>query len=265
FSSTDLFHEQHLLGVINLLELDLDDLAAACGHDLAHIGGLNGQLAMTAVNEHSQLHAARTAMIEERIQRSADGAAGIKHVVADDDIAAFDLEANGAGGDDGTDAGSGKIVAVELDVEHARFDRSLFDGRDELAEPLGERNSAALDADEGQVGAAVALFHDFVGQPHQRALDLGGRHQPAFDPQASHIFCLAHGCFCSSLMIAVLLPDDTRGHHAGASCGELALSMSAQDHAPAAAREKSPLLPPDLDSRRTSRMTMPLSSALVMS
>ena len=72
-----------------------------------------------------------------------------------------------------------KIVAVKADVEHARIHRMLLDLRDQRAQPLGQRNAAALDADQPDVVAAIVLFDDLVRQPHQRALDLGGRHQPA--------------------------------------------------------------------------------------
>ena len=62
----------------------------------ADIGGLDGQLPMAAVDEYRQLHAARAAVIEQGVERGADGAAGIEHVVAQDHVAAFDVEADGA-------------------------------------------------------------------------------------------------------------------------------------------------------------------------
>ena len=83
----------------------------------------------------------------------------------------------------GRDVRGGQVVAVELDVEHAGIDRALLDAGDQLAQPLGQRNAAALDADQRQVFAAVALFNNLVGQAHQGALDLRGGHQPALDAQ----------------------------------------------------------------------------------
>ena len=63
-----------------------------------------------------------------------------------------------------------------------------------MPEPLRQGNSAALDADQGQVFAAVALLDDLVGQAHQGALDLGGGHQPAFQAQAGSVLGFAHVC-----------------------------------------------------------------------
>ena len=110
------------------------------------------------------------------------------------------------GRDHRTHVGGGQIVAIELDVEHAGIDRALLDAGDQFAQPLGQRNSAALDADQRQVLAAVALFNDLVGQAHQSALDLRGGHQPAFDAQGGVSLVLRSW----SLFPACLSQDDTR-------------------------------------------------------
>src|SRR5208337_203422 len=93
--------QQNLLVVVDLLELDLDNLAAAGGHMLANVSGLDGQFAVAAVDEHSQLHAARPALVEERIERGADSAAGEEHIVAENHIAALDVDADGSRRDHG--------------------------------------------------------------------------------------------------------------------------------------------------------------------
>ena len=159
---------------------------------LAHIGGLDGQLAMAAVDQHGQLHAARPAMVEERVQRGADGAAGVEHIVADHHVAALHIEADRSRRNHRANAGRGEIVAVKLDIEHARVHGPLFDAGDQLAQPFRQRNAAALDPHQGQILAAVALFHDLVGQAHQGALNLRGRHQPALHSQAGVGFRFAH-------------------------------------------------------------------------
>src|SRR5450631_3791401 len=120
------FDKQNLLIVIDLAELDFDNLAAAGGHGLADVGGFNGQLAMSAVDQDGQLYAAGAAVIEEGVEGSANGAAGVEHVVAEDNIATRDVESNCAGSDDWTNVGSGKVVAVKLDIEKAGVDRTLF-------------------------------------------------------------------------------------------------------------------------------------------
>ena len=57
-------HQQHLLCIVDLLELHFDNLAAARGDMLAHIGRFNRQLAMSAVDQHAKLHPARASVIE---------------------------------------------------------------------------------------------------------------------------------------------------------------------------------------------------------
>ena len=57
-------------------------------HHAADVAGLDGQLAVAAVDEHQQLHARRAAVVEQRVQRGAHGAAGVEHVVHEDDVLA---------------------------------------------------------------------------------------------------------------------------------------------------------------------------------
>ena len=42
---------------------------------------------MTAVDQHQQLYAPRTAMVKERIQRRAYGSAGVENIVDQNDVA----------------------------------------------------------------------------------------------------------------------------------------------------------------------------------
>src|SRR3569833_3925659 len=102
-------------------------------------------------------------MVEEGVESGADGAAGVEHVIAENDIAALHVATEGAGRNHGADVGGGKVVSIELDVESAGFHGALFDAGDELAKALGEGDSAALEADQGQVLAAVAFLVDLVG------------------------------------------------------------------------------------------------------
>ncbi len=83
---------------------------------------------------------------------------------------------------------------------------TFFDAGDELAQPLRQRHSAALDADQRQVFAAIALLDDLVGQAHQGSLNLGGGHQPALDAQGGLVWHFAH----RFSLAACLSTDDTR-------------------------------------------------------
>ena len=123
--------EQHLLVIVDFFQLDFDDLALRGRNGSADEGGFDGELAMAAVDEDQQLHAARAAVVEERIEGGANGAAGVEHVVDQDDVAAVDIEAERAGNDDGAHIARGEVVAIEADVEDAGIDRMLFDAGDE--------------------------------------------------------------------------------------------------------------------------------------
>src|ERR1700677_3053146 len=136
------FDQQHLLVVVYFAKLYFDDFAAAGWHMLTDIRGLDGQLAMAAVNQHSQLHTARAAVVEQRVKSGPDCPAGIKHVVADHHVAAFNLDADGSRSDHGTNVGGGKVVAIKLDVEHAGGDGMLLDAGDQRAQTLGSGDGA---------------------------------------------------------------------------------------------------------------------------
>jgi len=57
------------------------------GKVLADVVGTDRQLAMAAVGEHGELHALRAAVVEQRLDRRAHGAAREQHVVDDHDRA----------------------------------------------------------------------------------------------------------------------------------------------------------------------------------
>src|ERR1035438_3626929 len=119
---------------------------------------LDRQFAVAAVNQDGKLHAARPSVIEESVKRSADGAARVKYIIAENHVASLHIEPDGAGSDHGTNVRRRQIVAVKLDVECARIHRPLLNAGDELSQPLRQRNPTPFNADQGQVLAAITLF-----------------------------------------------------------------------------------------------------------
>jgi len=69
----------------------------------------------------------------------------------------------------------------------------------EISLPTFRQGTRALDAHQRQALAAVALFNNLVGQAHQRALNLRGRHQSAFQAQTRFVFGFAHGRFLAAI------------------------------------------------------------------
>ena len=62
------------------------------GKRLPEVIGRDGQLAVSAVNEHGKLDAGGAAVVDEFGERGADGAPGEKDIVKEDDVRAFDRE-----------------------------------------------------------------------------------------------------------------------------------------------------------------------------
>ena len=144
--------DRHFVDPVDLLEADVDPLLARGRQVLADVVGAEGQLAVAAVAEDGELDPARAAVVEERLDRGADGAAGEEDVVDEDDGALGEVEVDVGGVDDRLRGGrlGADVVAVEGDVEVA--DRQLGPGQlaDEGVQPAGQHRAAGVDPDDRQ-------------------------------------------------------------------------------------------------------------------
>ena len=142
---------------------------AGRGQVLADVVGPDRQLAVAAVAEHGELHAARAAVVEEGVDRGAHGAAGEEDVVDEDDGALAGVELDVGGVDDRLAGGvlGADVVAVEADVEVA--DRQLGAGQlgEEVVEATGEDRAASVDADDRESLGLGVLLGDLMGDPSQ--------------------------------------------------------------------------------------------------
>src|SRR6266576_1528986 len=89
-----LFHQQDLLRIVDLSQFDLDHFIHTRLNESTHVGGFNGQLAMSPVNDDTTLHPAWASVGKERVEGGADRAAGEQHVVDQDDALVFNIQAN---------------------------------------------------------------------------------------------------------------------------------------------------------------------------
>src|SRR5579875_3186021 len=178
-SRLDAFDEDDLLVAVDFAELNFDDLALGGGDGASDEGGLDGELAVAAIDEDEELDAAGAPVVEEGVESGADGASGVEDVVDEDDIASVDVEAEGTGVDDGADVAGREVVAIEADVEGTGIDGVFFDAADQGGEALGDGDAAALDADESDGGRAVIFLDDLMSQANEGALNFGGGHNPA--------------------------------------------------------------------------------------
>src|SRR5579859_2434307 len=140
---------------------------------------------MSAIDQHQQLHAPRTAMIEERVESRADGAAGVEDVIHENDVLVIDIKADLHRIDHRLRTGSREIVAIEIDVKGPHLNWRLFNLGYQVSKPLCQGNSPPFYSDESQPLYAVIFFNDFMCETNQRSLDLRGRHETRFFTQRS--------------------------------------------------------------------------------
>ena len=78
--------------LVDLVQLDLDAVAARGRQVLADVVGPDRQLAVAAVGENGELDAIGASVLDQRVDRGADRAAGVEDVVDEDHRAALELE-----------------------------------------------------------------------------------------------------------------------------------------------------------------------------
>ena len=77
--------DEHRVPAVHLLEQDVHHLRPGSRDVLADVVGADGQLAVSAVDEHRQLDDPRPAVLGQRVKRRPNRAAGEQHVVDEDD------------------------------------------------------------------------------------------------------------------------------------------------------------------------------------
>ena len=148
--------------------------SSAVGQVLADVVGLDRQLAVAAVHQHDELNRLGPAEIDQRVERRARRAAGVEHVVHQQDLRVVDREGNLGAAHHRlrADRVPHQIVAVERDVERAGrhlVAGDLLDARGPGAWRCGTPRRAH--ADEREVVDAFVAFDDFVGDAGEGAAD----------------------------------------------------------------------------------------------
>ena len=122
---------------VELGDVHVDALGAVGREVLADVVGADRQLAVAAVGQHGELDARRAAVVEQRLDRGAHGAAGVEHVVDEHDRVVLEPERQVAGADLGRLARV-EVVAVEGDVDVAGGELGLQQIGDEPVQAVGE-------------------------------------------------------------------------------------------------------------------------------
>src|SRR5215212_722311 len=129
-----------------------------------------------AINQHSELYATRAAEVDQLIERGANRATGVKHVVDQNDVAVFDVAGKICAIDDRLGADGREIVAIERDVEYADWRSIAFEIGNLLRHAFSEGNSATPDYNQKQVAGAVIFFDNFGRQARQCPIDARAIH-----------------------------------------------------------------------------------------
>jgi dihydroorotate dehydrogenase (NAD+) catalytic subunit len=142
--------------------------------------GLDGHFTVAAVDEDAERDALGPAEVEETVHGGANSAAGVKHVVHEDQVHAVHGKSNVRGLQDGLGSNFREVVAIERDVESADWHLDAIDSTHGPGDALGERHSPAADANEREVSRAAAFLNNLMGKALQSPVDLGSGHQLAF-------------------------------------------------------------------------------------
>src|SRR4051812_14710049 len=84
--------QQYLLHIVNLLQLHFDDLVLSRLDHSSDIPSLDGKFAPAAIDQHTELDACRTTLIEERVKSGANCAPSVQDVIEEDNVFAGDTE-----------------------------------------------------------------------------------------------------------------------------------------------------------------------------
>src|SRR5713101_7067291 len=167
-------NDHRLVDAVLLRHENLDPLRVRRGYVLAHVVGTDGQLAMSAVDQHRQLDRPRPSEVHERIHRRACGPAVVDDIVDEHDHLSVDVGHVGLA----TVCRDAQmpIVAVLADVERAHCDRCPLELHEAVRQATREVVSFGHHADQHQVARAAAAFEDLVRDARKRTPDLLGVH-----------------------------------------------------------------------------------------
>src|SRR5438552_8000610 len=160
-----------LVGGVGFAEHDLDDLALRRRDALADVVRLDRELAVPPVDQNGQADGARTAEVDDSVERRPDGAAGVVHVGAEDHGAVVQVELDLGLLQERLRGDHGEIVPIQRDVQRPDRKRGPDQIRETLGEPGGERNSSRSDPDKGEASQILLALRDLVCHPVDHPAD----------------------------------------------------------------------------------------------
>src|SRR5439155_15468273 len=135
---------------------------------------LDGELTPTAIDQDHEGDTTRPTKVGQLVQRGAHGAAGVQHVVDDDDVLALDIDGNPRLPHERSRPNRLQVVAIERDVERPLRDARLVALGDARHETRRELDTAALNSDNDETIRSVVQLDDLVGHTPERSIDGSG-------------------------------------------------------------------------------------------
>jgi len=143
--------QQYLLHIVNLLQLHFDDLVLSRLDHSSDIPSLDGKFAPAAIDQHTELDACRTTLIEERVKSGANCAPSVQDVIEEDNVFAGDTEVDFGVIEDRLHADGGKVVAIQVDIQNAGGDLDVLERCNLGGKSVRDRSAAATDTNEGEM------------------------------------------------------------------------------------------------------------------
>lgn len=134
--------------------------------------GTDRKLAVPAIDEDREPDGTRAAVVDERVHRSADRAAGEQHVVDEDDGLAVDGEADRGLVHDRRVPDAREVVPIQRDVEGAQGCVDAFMRADRVTQARGEVVAARADADDRERRDIVVALDDLVSDAGDGTTDV---------------------------------------------------------------------------------------------
>src|SRR5215471_14177457 len=126
---------------------------------------------MATVDQHSQLDAARSAEINQRVQRRAYRAAGVEDVIHQHDTQVVHTKRDVRTADLRPRPVTADIVTVQGNVDDPAWQCDPLHPLDLRREPPRQMHATGVYADEGKVIGVPVLLQDLVGNARERPLN----------------------------------------------------------------------------------------------
>ncbi len=176
----DTVDKHDALFLVDLAEPHFDNFCVAGLHAAADVLRFDGHFAMAALDKNAERDAPGAPEVEKAVHGGADGAAGVEHVVNEDQVHIIHAEGNVGRLQHGVGRDFGKVIAIESDVEGAHGNVNAVNAAHGARDALGEGYATAADTDERKVFGAARFLHDFMGQALKSTVNFGGGHQLRF-------------------------------------------------------------------------------------